>query len=53
VTPMSLRSSTVSLGSISASVAAWLRDLGLERYEPTFRDNGIVHAALPIVEVLI
>ena len=23
-------------------VAAWLQDLGLEHYEPTFRDNGIV-----------
>jgi class 3 adenylate cyclase len=28
-------------------IAAWLRDLGLERYEPAFRDNGIDAEVLP------
>jgi SAM domain (Sterile alpha motif) len=28
-------------------IAVWLRDLGLERYEPTFRDNEIGWDALP------
>ena len=28
-------------------VAAWLRDLGLERYEAAFRDNEIDREALP------
>ena len=28
-------------------VAAWLRDLGLERYEPKFRDNEIDWDVLP------
>jgi class 3 adenylate cyclase len=28
-------------------IAAWLRGLGLERYEPAFRDNGIDAAVLP------
>jgi class 3 adenylate cyclase len=28
-------------------VAAWLRDLGLERYEPTFRDNEVDAEVLP------
>ncbi|HET6519931.1 MAG TPA: adenylate/guanylate cyclase domain-containing protein, partial [Geminicoccaceae bacterium] len=28
-------------------VAAWLRDLGLERYEPVFRDNDIDALVLP------
>jgi SAM domain (Sterile alpha motif) len=28
-------------------VAAWLRDLGLERYEPTFRENEIDWDVLP------
>src|SRR3984893_9481989 len=28
-------------------VAAWLRGLGLERYEPAFRDNEIDWEALP------
>ena len=28
-------------------VAAWLRSLGLERYEPAFRDNEIDWEALP------
>jgi class 3 adenylate cyclase len=29
------------------NVAAWLRDLGLERYEPTFRENEIDWDVLP------
>jgi hypothetical protein len=28
-------------------IAAWLRGLGLERYEPAFRENEIDRAALP------
>jgi hypothetical protein len=28
-------------------VAAWLRDLGLERYVPAFRDNDIDAEVLP------
>ena len=28
-------------------LGAWLRDLGLERYEQTFRDNDIAPAVLP------
>jgi hypothetical protein len=28
-------------------IAAWLRDLGLERYEATFRENEIDADALP------
>ena len=28
-------------------IAAWLRGLGLERYEPVFRDNEIDAAVLP------
>src|SRR5215467_10379414 len=28
-------------------IAAWLRDLGLERYEPTFRENEIDAEVLP------
>ena len=28
-------------------LAAWLRDLGLERYEAAFRDNAIDAAVLP------
>ena len=28
-------------------IAAWLRSLGLERYEPVFRDNEIDAAVLP------
>ena len=28
-------------------IAAWLRGLGLERYEPAFRDNDIDCAVLP------
>jgi SAM domain (Sterile alpha motif) len=28
-------------------IAAWLRGLGLERYEAAFRDNGINWAVLP------
>ena len=28
-------------------VAGWLRQLGLERYEPTFRENDISAAVLP------
>ena len=28
-------------------IAAWLRDLGLERYEPTFRENEIDWDVLP------
>jgi len=28
-------------------IAAWLRSLGLERYEPAFRENEIDRAALP------
>jgi class 3 adenylate cyclase len=32
-------------------VAAWLRGLGLEQYEPAFRDNGIDSAVLPKLTV--
>jgi hypothetical protein len=32
-------------------VAAWLRGLGLEHYEPAFRDNGIDAEALPKLTV--
>jgi class 3 adenylate cyclase/tetratricopeptide (TPR) repeat protein len=32
-------------------VAAWLRGLGLERYEPAFRDNGIDAEILPKLTV--
>jgi class 3 adenylate cyclase len=32
-------------------VAAWLRGLGLEQYEPAFRDNGIDAAVLPKLTV--
>jgi class 3 adenylate cyclase len=32
-------------------VAAWLRGLGLERYEPAFRDNGIEAEILPKLTV--
>ena len=28
-------------------VAAWLRGLGLERYEPTFRENEVDAEVLP------
>ena len=28
-------------------IAAWLRELGLERYEPAFRENEIDAAVLP------
>ena len=28
-------------------IAAWLRDLGLERYEPAFRENEIDPEVLP------
>ena len=28
-------------------IAAWLRDLGLERYEPAFRENEIDAEVLP------
>ena len=28
-------------------LAAWLRNLGLERYEPAFRDNEITANVLP------
>ena len=28
-------------------IGAWLRSLGLERYEPAFRDNEIDWEALP------
>src|SRR5918994_3536233 len=33
--------------SAAVEVAAWLRNLGLERYEPTFRDNEITAEVLP------
>jgi hypothetical protein len=29
-------------GEGRVDIAAWLRGLGLERYEPAFRDNGIL-----------
>jgi class 3 adenylate cyclase len=32
-------------------IAAWLRDLGLEQYEPAFRDNGIDTEVLPKLTV--
>jgi hypothetical protein len=32
-------------------VAAWLRGLGLEQYEPAFRDNGIDAEVLPRLTV--
>src|SRR5215831_11775550 len=32
-------------------VAAWLRGLGLEQYEPAFRDNGIDAEVLPKLTV--
>jgi hypothetical protein len=28
-------------------IAAWLRNIGLERYEPAFRDNEITAEVLP------
>jgi len=28
-------------------IAAWLRSLGLERFEPAFRENEIYWSALP------
>ena len=31
--------------------AAWLRGLGLEQYEPAFRDNGIDAEILPKLTV--
>src|SRR5688500_1199080 len=31
----------------SVDIAAWLRSMGLERYEPVFRDNEIDAAVLP------
>src|SRR5919112_2083490 len=33
--------------SIGVDVSAWLRNLGLERYEPVFRDNAIDADVLP------
>ena len=32
---------------IAVDVAAWLRELGLEHYEPVFRDNEIDWEVLP------
>jgi hypothetical protein len=34
-------------GEGEVDIAAWLRGLGLERYEPVFRDNEIDAAVLP------
>src|SRR6516165_9787906 len=34
-------------GSAVMEVGAWLRSLGLERYEPAFRENEIDWGALP------
>jgi hypothetical protein len=30
-------------------IAAWLRGLGLEEYEPAFRDNRVDAAVLPVL----
>jgi class 3 adenylate cyclase len=35
------------IGGTGVDVGAWLRGLGLERYEPVFRDNEIDAAVLP------
>ena len=35
------------LRSAGVDVSAWLRNLGLERYEPAFRDNEITAEVLP------
>jgi class 3 adenylate cyclase/tetratricopeptide (TPR) repeat protein len=35
------------MGSTGVDISAWLRNLGLERYEPTFRDNEITAEVLP------
>ena len=41
--------STVGEGRVD--VAAWLRGLGLEQYEPAFRDHGIDAEILPKLTV--
>jgi hypothetical protein len=33
--------------TMSTDIAEWLRGLGLERYEPAFRENEIDWASLP------
>src|ERR671912_363789 len=35
------------LRSAAVDVSAWLQNLGLERYEPAFRDNEITAEVLP------
>ena len=34
-------------GAVAMDIAAWLQSLGLERYEPAFRDNDIDGGVLP------
>jgi hypothetical protein len=35
------------IAEASVDIAAWLRDLGLEQYEPAFRANEIDEGVLP------
>jgi SAM domain (Sterile alpha motif) len=37
----------IDLGRRRMDIAAWLRGLGLDRYEPALRDNEIDWAVLP------